>query len=98
MKWQGVFPAVTTPFREDLSVDLDFSAHLAGCSKPAARIRAARLARRSATLTFEEKGQILETCRRALGAARRWSPESRRCRPPKPWPRLDSHAREGCDG
>ena len=24
MKWQGVFPAITTPFQEDLSLDLDF--------------------------------------------------------------------------
>jgi 4-hydroxy-tetrahydrodipicolinate synthase len=69
MKWQGVFPAVTTPFREDLSVDLDFlPRHLekmlgAGC---AGFVPLGSLGE-SATLTFEEKGQILETCRRALG-------------------------------
>jgi len=68
MKWQGVFPAVTTPFREDLSVDLDFlPRHLekmlaAGCTGfvPLGSLG------ESATLTFEEKGRILETCRRAL--------------------------------
>ena len=68
MKWQGVFPAVTTPFREDLSLDLDFLArHLekmlaAGCTGfvPLGSLG------ESATLTFEEKGRILETCRRAL--------------------------------
>jgi 1-pyrroline-4-hydroxy-2-carboxylate deaminase len=69
MKWQGVFPAVTTPFREDLSVDLEFlPRHLgkmldAGCTGfvPLGSLG------ESATLTFEEKGQILETCRRTLG-------------------------------
>ncbi len=68
MRWQGVFPAVTTPFREDLSVDLDFlPRHLekmlgAGCTGfvPLGSLG------ESATLTFEEKGEILETCRRAL--------------------------------
>jgi 1-pyrroline-4-hydroxy-2-carboxylate deaminase len=68
MKWHGVFPAVTTPFREDLSVDLEFlPRHLgkmldAGCTGfvPLGSLG------ESATLTFEEKGQILETCRRAL--------------------------------
>ena len=68
MRWQGVFPAVTTPFRQDLSVDLDFlPPHLeamlsAGCGGfvPLGSLG------ESATLTFEEKGAILETCRRAL--------------------------------
>ena len=68
MKWEGVFPAVTTPFREDLSVDLDFlPRHLeamlsAGC---AGFVPLGSLGE-SATLTFEEKGAILEACRRAL--------------------------------
>jgi len=26
MEWHGVFPAITTPFCEDLSVDIDFFA------------------------------------------------------------------------
>ncbi|MFY9551180.1 MAG: dihydrodipicolinate synthase family protein [Thermoanaerobaculia bacterium] len=68
MKWQGVFPAVTTPFRQDLSVDLDFlPRHLeamlsAGC---VGFVPLGSLGE-SATLTFEEKGAILETCRRVL--------------------------------
>ena len=68
MKWQGVFPAVTTPFREDLSLDLDFLAGrieamlAAGCRGfvPLGSLG------ESATLTFAEKGAVLETCRRAL--------------------------------
>ena len=68
MKWQGVFPAVTTPFREDLSLDLEFlPRHLekmlqAGCTGfvPLGSLG------ESATLSFEEKGRILETCRRVL--------------------------------
>jgi 4-hydroxy-tetrahydrodipicolinate synthase len=70
MKWQGVFPAITTPFREDLSLDLDFlPGHLdamlaAGCKGfvPLGSLGEA------ATLTPQEKGAILEACRRALGA------------------------------
>ena len=69
MKWQGVFPAVTTPFREDLSVDRDFlPRHLeamlaAGCTGfvPLGSLG------ESATLSFAEKGEILEICRRAVG-------------------------------
>jgi 4-hydroxy-tetrahydrodipicolinate synthase len=68
MKWEGVFPAVTTPFREDLSLDLDFlpgqlEAMLsAGCRGfvPLGSLG------ESATLTFAEKGAVLETCRRTL--------------------------------
>ncbi len=70
MKWQGVFPAVTTPFREDLSLDLDFLAVrleamlAAGCRGfvPLGSLG------ESATLTFAEKGAVLEVCRRALGS------------------------------
>ncbi len=69
MNWQGVIPAITTPFHEDLSLDLDFlPRHLetmlaAGCKGfvPLGSLG------ESATLTFEEKGRILETCRRVLG-------------------------------
>ncbi len=68
MKWQGVFPAVTTPFREDLSLDLDFlPRHVeamlgAGCSGfvPLGSLG------ESATLSFAEKGEVLEACRKAL--------------------------------
>jgi len=70
MEWRGVFPAVTTPFAADLSLDLAFlSGHLeamlgAGCRGfvPLGSLG------ESATLSFVEKGAVLETCRRALGA------------------------------
>jgi 4-hydroxy-tetrahydrodipicolinate synthase len=69
MEWRGVFPAVTTPFREDLSLDLEFlSGHLeamlaAGCRGfvPLGSLG------ESATLAFSEKAAILDACRRALG-------------------------------
>ncbi len=69
MKWEGVFPAVTTPFREDLSLDLDFlPRHLeamlaAGCRGfvPLGSLG------ESATLSFEEKERVLAACRAALG-------------------------------
>src|SRR6185369_5127474 len=69
MKWEGVYPAVTTPFREDLSVDLGFLAgHLetmrdAGCRGfvPLGSLG------ESATLSFAEKEQILREARRVIG-------------------------------
>ena len=68
MNWQGVFPAITTPFREDLSLDLEFlPGHLdamlkAGCKGfvPLGSLGEA------ATLTFDEKASVLAACRRAL--------------------------------
>ena len=68
MKWQGVFPAVTTPMRDDLSLDLDFlprqleSMLAAGCR---GFVLLGSLGE-SATLSFEEKGQVLETGKRVL--------------------------------
>ncbi|HEY1435610.1 MAG TPA: dihydrodipicolinate synthase family protein [Thermoanaerobaculia bacterium] len=69
MEWRGVFPAITTPFREDLSLDLDFlPGHLeamlaAGCAGfvPLGSLGEA------ATLSFSEKGAVLEACRATLG-------------------------------
>jgi 1-pyrroline-4-hydroxy-2-carboxylate deaminase len=67
--WAGVFPAITTPFTEDLAVDHDaLAAHVrwmrdAGC----AGVVALGSLGESATLTFDEKVAILETCRAALG-------------------------------
>jgi 4-hydroxy-tetrahydrodipicolinate synthase len=69
MKWHGVLPAITTPFAEDLSVDLDFlPTHLdalvgAGC----AGIVALGSLGEAATLSFDEKVAILAACRRVLG-------------------------------
>jgi len=67
MKWQGVIPAITTPFREDLSVDHDFLAkHAAwmienGC----AAIVALGSLGEGATLEFDEKIAVLQTCMRS---------------------------------
>ena len=68
MNWQGVFPAITTPLKEDLSVDLEFLAwHLEAMLEAGCRgvVPLGSLGE-SATLTFGEKGAILEACRRAL--------------------------------
>jgi len=68
MMWKGVFPAVTTPFREDLSVDLESLALLvdsmvrSGCR---GLVPLGSLGE-SATLDLEEKSTILDACRRAL--------------------------------
>jgi len=69
MNWTGVIPAMTTAFREDLSVDHDFVARHAawmveaGCTG----IVALGSLGEGATLTFEEKAAILKTCVKALG-------------------------------
>ena len=69
MKWQGVMPAITTPFNPDLSVDHGFLAKHAtwladaGCTG----IVALGSLGESATLTFEEKSAVLETCIAAVG-------------------------------
>lgn len=67
-QWAGVFPAITTPFRIDLSVDHDaLAAHVrwlidSGC----VGIVALGSLGESQTLTAEEKIQILKTCRQSL--------------------------------
>ena len=66
--WAGVLPAITTPFRRDLTVDHDALAeHVrwlieSGC----AGIVALGSLGESQTLSAGEKVQILETCRAAL--------------------------------
>ena len=67
--WAGVFSAITTPFSPDLSVDHAFlGQHVTwlvdnGCTGivPLGSLG------ESATLSFEEKVAILESCRRAIG-------------------------------
>ena len=67
--WAGVFSAITTPFAEDLSVDHTFlREHTSwlvdsGCTG----IVALGSLGESATLSFDEKVAILESCRRAVG-------------------------------
>src|SRR5437870_8726103 len=68
MNWSGVIPAITTPFREDLSVDHDFLAKHAkwmidsGCTG----IVALGSLGEGATLEFDEKLAVLQTLVRAL--------------------------------
>jgi len=70
MNWQGVIPAITTPFREDLSVDHDFLAKHAnwmlenGCTG----IVALGSLGEGATLEFDEKLAILQTLVRSVKA------------------------------
>lgn len=65
MKWHGVFPAVTTPFAPDLSVDRAFLArHVdwlleSGCT---GLVPLGSLGE-GATLSLDEKIAVLETCR-----------------------------------
>lgn len=67
--WIGVFPAITTPFQSDLTVDHEFlGVHVnwlldAGCTG----IVALGSLGEAATLTFGEKLDILRTCTRAIG-------------------------------
>ena len=70
MHWGGVIPAMTTPFQENLTVDHDFlSRHCDwlianGCSA----IVALGSLGEGATLTYEEKQQVLATCVKTLGS------------------------------
>ncbi len=69
MNWQGVIPAITTPFNEDLSVDHGFLAEHCnwlienGCKG----VVALGSLGEGATLTLAEKNQVLETCLKAIG-------------------------------
>ena len=67
--WRGVFPAITTPFNDDLTVDHRFlREHTTwlvdrGCTG----IVALGSLGEGATLAFDEKVAVLESCRAALG-------------------------------
>jgi len=69
MKWQGVIPAITTPFKPDLSVDADLLVKQvdalvrAGCSG----IVALGSLGEGGSLSFDEKKAVLRLCREALG-------------------------------
>ena len=67
--WQGVLPAITTPFDEDLAVDhAELKAHVAWLASTGSRgIVALGSLGEGATLTYDEKGAILKSCRAALG-------------------------------
>lgn len=69
MNWRGVLPAITTPFNADLTVDHGFLAtHCRwlvdnGCKG----VVALGSLGEGATLTLQEKSQVLETCLKAIG-------------------------------
>ena len=68
MQWHGVIPAITTPFKEDLSVDHAFLARHAqwlvenGCTG----VVALGSLGEGGTLSFEERREVLKTCAAAL--------------------------------
>ena len=68
-QWAGVLPAITTPFRADLSVDHDALArHVEWLVDSGCRgIVALGSLGESQTLGFDEKLEILGTCKRAVG-------------------------------
>ena len=68
MNWRGVFPAITTPFRGDLTIDHEFLAgHVDALVRAGCRglVPLGSLGE-SATLEPEEKRAVLVTCRAAL--------------------------------
>jgi 4-hydroxy-tetrahydrodipicolinate synthase len=69
MSWAGVMPAITTPFHEDSSVDLEFLAkHCAWLvDRGAAGIIPLGSLGEGATLSFDEKVAVLETCVDGVG-------------------------------
>jgi len=68
--WQGVFPAITTPFFESLAVDhARLEKHVAWLVEHGCRgIVALGSLGEAATLSFDEKIRILESCKRAAGS------------------------------
>ncbi len=68
MKWHGVLPAITTPFREDLSVDTEFLCRHVDwlVQHGAAGIVALGSLGEGATLRPGEKRLVLDVCREAL--------------------------------
>ncbi len=69
VNWQGVLPAMTTPFNADLSVDEGFLATHARWLVDAGAVGLVPLGSlgESATLDATEKRQVMETCIRAVG-------------------------------
>ena len=70
MNWKGVIPAITTPFREDLSVDHEFLAKHAGwmIDNGCTGIVALGSLGEGATLEFDEKLGVLQTLVRSTRA------------------------------
>jgi 4-hydroxy-tetrahydrodipicolinate synthase len=69
IEWQGVLPAITTPFNHDLSVDHGFLAEHCQwlINKGCKGLVAAGSLGEGATLSLAEKDRVLETCVKAVG-------------------------------
>ena len=69
MQWHGVIPAITTPFKQDLTVDYSFlKRHCEWLVENGCRgVVALGSLGEGATLTAEEKRKVLETCVAAIG-------------------------------
>lgn len=67
--WQGVFPAITTPFNSDFSIDHErLAKHVVWLADHGCRgIVALGSLGEAQTLTFDDKVSILETIKRTLG-------------------------------
>lgn len=67
--WQGVIPAITTPFNQDLSIDFGFLAEHCRwlIEKGCKGVVALGSLGEGATLTRQEKDQVLEACVKAIG-------------------------------
>lgn len=69
MNWSGVIPAITTPFKEDLTVDHDFLGRHSrwmidsGCTG----VVALGSLGEAPTLSVREKSEVLETCLKSVG-------------------------------
>lgn len=66
--WRGIFPAITTPFRDDLAVDHDcLRDHVAWLTERGSRgIVALGSLGEGATLSFDEKIEVLATSKSAI--------------------------------
>jgi dihydrodipicolinate synthase/N-acetylneuraminate lyase len=67
MRWRGVFPAITTPFRPDLSIDFDFLRRHVGwlIDQGCQGIVPLGSLGEGATLSQDEKAAVLAACREA---------------------------------
>jgi 4-hydroxy-tetrahydrodipicolinate synthase len=68
--WQGVFPAITTPFDENLAVDhAALKAHVAWLAQTGSRgIVALGSLGEGATLSYDEKIAVLKSCKAGAGS------------------------------
>src|SRR5579864_2224014 len=67
MRWRGVFPAITTPFKPDLSIDLDFLRRHVGwlIEQGCQGIVPLGSLGEGCTLSFDEKAAVLAACKEA---------------------------------